>query len=669
MEMSRRLSSKAAIYQLKFIASALAAAVCSVSAFGAGPDNGPAQDKETKLAAAAMGTSTVATGPGDINKIKANRRTDTDWPTYNNGFLSQRFSKLTQINTRNVSSIKEVCRIELAVADSLHTGPLMIDGVMYATTVRDTFAINPADCTLLWKSTWVPEQNDVYRTNRGVAYLDGRLFRGTADGRILALDAKTGKQLWKVVAGDPGKGEFFSAAPIAKDGLVYMGTAGSDWGIRGRMMAFDAATGKEVWRFNTVPLPQEPGAETWNSEMAASTGGGGMWSSFTLDEKTNELFVPVGNPAPDFLPGSRTGDNLYTNSVVVLDAKTGKLKWWYQLTPNDGLDLDLGAPPVLYKDAFGVDLLAVGGKDGYVYLIDRSTKKLRARTAVTTINGAGPPTPEGVLSCPGPLGGVEWNGPALDPVNNALYVGAVDWCATIKSAPSEYKRGNFFMAGTFEFVKTPPNGWITALDAGTGQVKWKYEVGTSMVAGITPTAGGLVLTGDIAGNFLALDSKTGKVRHKIDTGGAVAGGVITYAIAGKQYVATTSGNVSRLTFGVLGKPSIVILALDPILKEQAKTPFAGPVNAAPAQARLAKGVEQSDVERGKAAYGTACAACHGSKGEGGIGKSLQSLDARMSWENTVDKIVNPQPPMPKLYPSVFSEQDVVDIAAYIRTFR
>lgn len=615
--------------------------------------------------ASAKGVSIVTQGPGASRQDETRRDSDTDWPTYNNDFLSQRYSSLTQINASNVASLREECRVELGDKGALHAGLVLVDGVIYLTAGRDTFAVDAANCAVLWKSTWVPEAREVWVPNRGGAYMNGRIFRGTGDGRVIALDARTGEQLWKTVAGDPDNGEFFSAAPIAKNGLVYMGTGGSDWGIRGRMMAFDAATGKEVWRFHTVPRPGERGAETWKSAKAASTGGGGTWSSFTLDEKANEIFIPVANPAPDFLPTYRLGDNLYTNSIVVLDAKTGKLKWWYQLTPGDGRDLDLVAPPALYHDSKGVPMVAAGSKDGFAYLINRNTHGLRAKTVVTTMTDGGDPTPDGVYTCPGVLGGVEWNGPAFDPANQSLYVGAVDWCAVLKSAKPEYKKGEFFFAGSYTMVDTPPNGWITALDATTGGVKWKYEVGSSMVAGITPTAGGVLLTGDMAGNFLALDSKTGKLLHKINTRGAMAGGVITYSLGGKQYVAATSGNVSRATFGVLGKPSLVVLALG----ADAKTAQADqPAKAAPQRTSVpAKGPEAANIARGKATYGTVCSACHGPSGEGGVGLKLQSLSSRLSWEGTLDKIVNPKLPMPTLYPSMLSEQEVIDVAAYIRS--
>jgi len=513
------------------------------------------------LAQRAKGESAVEGGP-----IPSTTRSssDTDWPMYNKDYESQRFTSLQQINAQNVSSLKEVCRIKLAELTSFHSGPILVDGVMYVTTARDTVALDPCNCKVLWKSVWEPEDVMAPTTNRGVAFMDGRLFRGTNDGRVIALDAKTGKQLWKVVAADPKKAYYMSAAPIAWNGLVFMGTAGSDSGIRGRMMAYDAATGREVWRFNTIPMPGEVGYDTWKNGVSAETGGGGMWTSFTLDVKSGELFIPVANPAPDFNVAYRPGDNLFTNSMVVLDAITGKLKWWFQATPNDGYDYDLAAAPVLYNDSKGNNLVALGSKDGFVYALDRKSQKLVFKTPVTTINNSGAPTPEGVIACPGTLGGVEWNGPAFDAERRSHYVGAIDWCSEFKLGEVKYVPGEAFSGGSKKQVGKP-NGWVTAIDSDTGKIKWKYEAGSPVVAGITPTAGGVVFSGDLAGNFFALDSNTGKPLYKFSTGGAIAGGVITYSQDGKQYVATTSGNISRSsqTLGPLslGAPTIIILAL------------------------------------------------------------------------------------------------------------
>ncbi len=297
--------------------------------------------------------------------------------------------------------------------------------------------------------------------------------------------------------------------------------------LAGVWMAYDAETGKEIWRFHTIPMGKEVGAETWKRPETAKTGGGGVWGAMTLDVTTGELFVPVGNARPDIDKAYRPGANLFTSSIVSLDARTGELKWWYQTAPEDWQDLDLVAPPVLYRDSKIRDVLTFGGKDGYVTALDRTTHKPIFRAPVTTIVQAPKnPTPEGIRACPGYAGGVEWNGPALDRLNNQLITGAVDACFLVKLGKTNYKAGEGDFGGTVE-PDGPVTGWVTAVDSETGVERWKYHAEMPVVAGVTPTAGGVTITGDLAGNLLVFNSKTGELVHKAQTRGAMAGGVVT----------------------------------------------------------------------------------------------------------------------------------------------
>ncbi|MDQ6924797.1 MAG: PQQ-binding-like beta-propeller repeat protein, partial [Candidatus Eremiobacteraeota bacterium] len=501
------------------------------------------------------------------------RAPDAGWASYNGTLDGERFAAPAQLTPQNVAGLKPVCQVRLGEKGPLQSGPLVVGDTLFVTTGHTTVAVNAATCALLWRQTHPPKSPDVYPVNRGAAYLAGRLFRGTPDGRLLALDARTGQVLWDVPVGDPHLGGFTSSAPIAWHGLVFIGLAGGDWGIRGRVMGFDAATGKERWRFYTVPMGKEPGARSWHRPATAARGGGATWTSYTLDTAAAELFVPVGNPAPDFAPQARPGDNLYTNAVVVLDANSGALKWHYQLIANDGLDYDLGAAPMLYNAGLvpsgGGQRVALGSKDGHVYAVDRASHQRLFKTAVTTVSAPPtPPTRKGVHACPGPLGGVEWNGPAYDPRTKLIYAGAVDWCGTYTTATKEalarHKPGMLYYGGSY----TPApgdtaSGWLTALDAQTGQVQWQFHAPQPIVAGVTPTAGGLVFTGDLAGTFYAFDAASGKALFTYPTRGAIAGGVITYATGGEQYVATTSGNISRTTFRTAGSPTVIVFGLNP----------------------------------------------------------------------------------------------------------
>ena len=616
-----------------------------------------------------IGLSALVLAAGVESALAAPARGDTGWPEYNNGYNSQRFSPLKQINTDNVAGLKPLCEVKLGEEGAFESGPIVVGDVLYVTTAHTTVAMNAADCKVQWRNIHKPTETEIQPVNRGAAYLGGRIFRGYSDGWLVALNAKTGKVEWQVHPADPKVGEFLSAAPIAWHGLVFIGLAGSDWGIRGKMLAFDARTGKEMWHFWTIPEGHEPGANTWTIPATIKHGGGGTWTSYTLDPSSGELFVPVANPSPDFDPAHRPGDNLFTDSVVVLDARTGKLKWWYQLTHNDGLDYDLGAAPMLYT-ADGVERVALGSKDGYLYSLNRRTHKQVFKTAITTIKNANAvPTIEGMHVCPGALGGVEWNGPAFDPRTHDIYVGAVDWCQIYKRG-TDYK----FIPGGFYFgtsaVADPAassSGWVTAVDAATGKVRWQFHAPEPVIAGVTPTAGGLVFAGDGGGDFYAFDAADGKMLLQYASGGSMAGGVITYTVRDKQYVAFTSGNISRLgTFNTTGSPTLVVMTLN--------APASGPkvialTDAGIAQMQVAAGIGTSVVTHGQQIFAANCAVCHGAHGEGGVGPSLQDETTRKDLDEVIAWIKNPTPPMPKLYPKPLNEADVQAVAAYVETLK
>jgi PQQ-dependent dehydrogenase (methanol/ethanol family) len=600
--------------------------------------------------------------------VGAVRAADTSWSTFNLNYASDRYVDLDQIDTRNVAGLTEMCRVQVDVSGAFQSGLLLVDGLLYLTTHTATVAVDPTNCYIAWKHIYTPEQQESLPVVRGPAYGEGRIYRGTADCRLLALDARTGALIWKVKACDPTAGESLSAAPIVWQGSLCIGIAGGDFGVRGRVFAFDAASGRELWRFNTVPKPDEFGANTWGAE-SAKTGGGGTWSSYTLDPEAGELFVSVGNPGADFNRDPRPGKNLFTNSLVVLDAHTGALKWWYQLRAYDDKDLDLGAAAMLFTLRDGTPAIALGSKDGHLYVLNRRTHKLLFKTAVTTIlNQDKPVTEHEMKVCPSVVGGVEWNGPAYDRSHAAIVVGAVDWCTLDKKDPaSAYVRGEMFMGGTFKFVSDPPaSGWITSVDQESGRVRWRFHAEAPVVSGITPTAGGVVFAGDMSGNLYALNSDDGTVLFKSRTGGAIAGGVITYRIGQWQYVAATSGNVSRLLWGETGLPSLVIYGPD----RRASSPTEAAANGAPTGT-----IGEVDTGHGREVFARICSSCHGAAGEGLTGPALKNIGKRLSVEEIAAWVMNPVArrnsnsgaSMPKLYPSALSEQEVFDVAALVGT--
>jgi alcohol dehydrogenase (cytochrome c) len=569
----------------------------------------------------------------------------SQWMNFNNQLDGQRFSPLTQITPQNASRLKEVCRVTIDGPTAFSAGLIVVDGAIYTNTGRQSVAIDARNCQLRWRHAYVPEDDELRQSSRGPAVLNGRVFRGTGDGRLIALDAATGKLLWSNAIGVPRLSEFASAAPIAWQGMVFMGIGGGDAGVRGRIMAYDAVTGRELWRFHTIPVGKEQGAETWERPESAKTGGGGIWGAMTLDAATGELFVPVGNPWPDIDAAWRPGANLFTNSLVVLDAQTGALKWWYQAVPADSHDFDLAAAPVLYRNPQIRDVAAFVGKDGYLTALDRDTHKPLFRTPLLPMMNAGTPaTPEGTRVCPGFAGGTAWNGPALDRLNNTLVVGTRQGgCMTLRPAPTVYAPPRVDYGGTVTpDPADPPTGTVTAVDAGNGAIRWVHRTDEPVVAAITPTAGGVTFAGDQSGKFIVLDSRTGALLHSIDTHGAMVGGLVTYEIAGTQYVAMASGNVSRVATRVTGLPSIVIMALESRVQPQTVA-----------------------AEKGRDLYTRICASCHGADGNLVADRKLATLRQRRDLASTIAYLKNPKPPMPRMFPDILSEQDLRDISSFL----
>jgi alcohol dehydrogenase (cytochrome c) len=507
-----------------------------------------------------------------------------DWPSYNKTLTSERFSDLSQISTKNVSKLKVLCTYDTWRLTAFETGLIMVEGALIGTTEFDIFSINPATCAENWRTH---EEYPAYilPTNRGAAYLDGTLFRGTEDGRVLAYDSKTGKRLWETTIADVKKGEAVPAAPVAWEGLVFIGNAGGDFkGGKGRMYALDARTGKIVWEFFLVPKSEgdavrgPQGASpldnsTWKNLPGAPISGGGNWTSATLDPATGLLYVPVGNPAPDYDIGAREGENLFTDSVVVLDAKTGA-----KIVPRDWHDWDVSNPPALFQTIGGKKLMAVSPKDGFLYGFDRADNKLLYRTAVTRIENVEEPfsIEKDVHFCPGAGGGAEWNSPAYDPATNLIFTGDVDWCTTVRLQTrgevvassigqpwtGEKSWNPFNVFGKFTRADGVWAGWLHAVDADSGVWKWRLKSNYPITGAVTPTAGGLLFFGDMGGNFYALDAATGQKLWGQKIGGAIGGGVITYIANGAQKVAVTTGYISPAFPVEIRRAQIAILGLE-----------------------------------------------------------------------------------------------------------
>ncbi len=492
----------------------------------------------------------------------------TDWLVHTHDYAGTRYSPLSQIDTSNAARLAPACMLQVGEADSFQTGPIVHAGTMYLATARSTIAIDAATCRVKWRHSWTLRGDAVWNRSRGVAIKDGRVVRGTPDGYLVALSSETGAMLWARRVADASAGETFSMAPVIYDDLILIGPAGSENNIKGWVGAFRLADGSPVWRFNTVPRPGEPGYDTWQNPNNIPMGGGAVWTSFSLDTVTGDLHVAVTNPAPDLPAHLRPGSNLYTNSILVLDVRTGKHRWHRSLVPADSHDWDLSHVMPLFTaniDGRARRLVATVGKDGILRTLDRETHDIVYATPVTTIENADVPvTTTPTRACPGVLGGVEWNGPSHSAVTNMLYVPAVDWCTTFTADPEpRYIPGKNYLGGTA--ARDPAEksqGWLTALDATTGAVRWKYRSPRPMVAAVTSTAGGLVLTGELTGDFLALDGRNGEVLYRFNTGGSMGGGIVTYEAGGQQYIAVASGTPSAFWVDRNGgAPTIVVFAL------------------------------------------------------------------------------------------------------------
>jgi alcohol dehydrogenase (cytochrome c) len=505
-------------------------------------------------------------GTGPTQRELTTTLDPADWLYHTGNYSGTRYSALSEINTTNVGRMRVACAYQVGVLETFYAGPIVYRGIMYLSTSGMTIALDAATCHERWRSVWEPKDDALWPNNRGVALKDGYVVRGTADGYLVALDAADGTLLWARHVAKPSLGETITMPPLIFEDLVIIGPAGSENNVQGWIGAFRLADGQPMWRFNTIPQPGEPGAETWKHVPAIPVGGGAVWTPLSLDAARGELYVGVTNPAPDLPAHLRPGKNLYTNALVALDVRTGKLRWYDQLVPSDFHDWDLTqVSPLIHASVRGIDrdLIITSGKDGLLHALDRRTHERLYETPVTTRRNVDTPlTLEGTIACPGPLGGVEWNGPAYHPGTGLLYVPAVDWCFKFVLAPDDsvrYSPGVMYLGGTAE-PAGDPRGWLTAVDASDGSVRWRYHSALPMVAAVTTTAGNLVFTGEQTGDFVAFDATTGKELYRFYTGGGIFGGIVTYGVNGRQYVVVTSGGGS-LTFGGSGSPTVFVFAL------------------------------------------------------------------------------------------------------------
>ena len=485
-----------------------------------------------------------------------------NWLTYSGDYKSWRYSTLDQVNAANARNLSSQWVFQSAALGQFETTPLVIDGVLYGTAQDNrAFALDARTGRAIWRyQRRLPDKIQACcgMVNRGFAAVGDRLFMATLDAHILALDMKTGNVIWDVEAADYRQAYVFTVAPLLVKDKIIVGVAGGEYGVRGFIDAYDTETGKRAWRFYTVPGPGEPGHESWAGE-SWKTGGAPAWITGSYDPGLNLIFWPTGNPSPSNYGGERSGDNLYSNCMVALDADTGKLKWHYQFTPHDLHDYDATQIPVLV-DAMWQGrprkLLLHANRNGFLYVLDRTNGAFLSATQFAHVTWAkeigrdgrpvvtadSEPTLTGTRTCPGALGATNWFSPSYSPQTGLLYVASSEECDLFTAGPQKYHEGHDFL-GSIYVPASGERAWgaLRAIDPLTGKRVWEFKYSSPPWGGVLSTAGKIVFAGDAEGNFIALDALTGKDLWHLQLGAAIYSSPISYSLDGRQYVVIPAG--------------------------------------------------------------------------------------------------------------------------------
>ena len=521
-----------------------------------------------------------------------------NWPVYGGDQGNTRFSSSTQINSTNVSKLKVQWALQLGTNRSQESTPILVGDTLYVTSSfgpKTTFAVNAKTGEVKWTyQPEIPKNVDQFAccdvVNRGVAHADGKIFVGRLDAHVVALDAKTGKELWKTQVVDYTQGSAITSPPTVVKNLIVTGFAGGEYGVRGALVALDQATGKEVWRTHMTPLQGELNGDTWKGD-SAKFGGGVAWHIGSYDPKLNLVYYGTSNAAP-WSAGVRGNDssdigkmsNLYTASVVALNVDTGKITWHYQFTPHDVWDYD-GVNELVFADlpfdGKKVPVVMQANRNGFFYVLDRANGKLlSAQKFVEATNWAssidlktGMPVeaPGNVKRpgmkrkasdiCPQALGGKNWMPMSYSEQTGLVYIPTMNMCMDLEGIQADYKRGTFFLGVNFNLDKVGPGGHlggVKAWDPVKQKEVWFNKDDLPYSGGMLTTKGNLAFHGDIRGWFKALDAKTGKVLWKFNAGSGISAAPMTYTLDGKQYIAVTSGRTQSIPafLGSIGEKMI-----------------------------------------------------------------------------------------------------------------
>lgn len=511
--------------------------------------------------AVAMTTHVVAQ---TLEDLASDAQTPGDILVYGMGYDQKRYSGLDQINTETVATLAPVWAYSLADTRGQESFPLIKDGVMYVTTHSATIALDVSNGKQIWKTSIeypaeAPRVACCGIVNRGVAMLDGKLFRTTLDAHVISIDAATGEELWRSNSIDYKQGYSFTVTPLIADGVVIVGISGGEYGIRGYIEGYDPGTGERLWRTYTIPAPGEPGSETWPEGDAWKRGGGPGWLTGTYDPELNLVYWGVGNAA-SWNAGLRPGDNLYTGSALALNPKTGEIQWHYQFSPNDPFDYD-GTNELVLAEIDGRKVMMQANRNGFFYVIDRTNGNLiAANKFVDEVTWAekidlatGRPIPtdiynkavsgEPVTYWPSAFGGKNWSPISYNPDLGTAFVNTLRIGMNYKAVEPKYRAGVFYFGAEFSWDWPEGHrGELRALDPMTGDVKWSQPADIPRLGGVLSTGGNLVFTGAQTGEFEAFHAETGERLWSFNTGSGIIGQPVTWEMGGKQYVTVLNGS-------------------------------------------------------------------------------------------------------------------------------
>ena len=506
------------------------------------------------MAAAVLARAQIAP-----ERIRSADREPGNWLTYSRTYSGQRYSPLAEVTTANVGRLQAAWTYQIQQPGKFSTSPIVIDGILYITEPGgEVVALDGRTGRPVWRFGRRPPA-DLHAccgsANRGLAVLGDLLFVGTLDAHLLAIDLETGKLRWDTVVADYLTGHAITVAPLAIDEKVLVGIAGGEYGIRGFVDAYDAKTGRRLWRFWTVPGPGEPGHDSWTGD-SWKTGGGSTWITGSYDPALRTVYWGIGNPGPDYNGDARRGDNLYTCSVVALDADSGKLRWHFQFTPHDVNDWDSAHVPILVDDG-DRKLVVVANRNGFYYVLDRVTGKfLRGaqfgkQTWASGLDDKGrpmrlpgmEPSSEGTMVYPGFHGVTNWFSPSFSPLTRLVYVAVREEPAIFAKNKDPYVPGQWFSGGNPSGVpRVEPTGSIRALEPLSGRMIWEFPLKSPPWAGLMATAGRVVFGGSSEGMFYALDAANGKPLWHFGTGAPIFANPVSYLVNGHQQIAIAAGN-------------------------------------------------------------------------------------------------------------------------------